>query len=48
MKNKKVNENIRDEMRKLNDNRRAEIEEIGRGNITNTIHNNNQLDISRE
>ena len=35
-------------MRKLNDNRRAEVEEIGRGNITNNTHNNTQLDISRE
>ena len=48
MKNKKkVDENIRVKMRKLNDNRRAEVEEIGRGNITNAIHNNSQHDINR-
>ena len=37
---KMSNENIIDEMRKLNGNRRAEIKEIGRGNITNTTLNN--------
>ena len=32
---KKAHENLREEVRKLNDNRRVEIEEIGRGKITN-------------
>ena len=35
---KKAHENLREEMRKLNDNRKVEVEEIGRGNRTKQLN----------